>query len=431
VSSYSEAESREAAAEAAAARLRARQERLRQLVREFEVPAAETASIEERLAAVTAARARLDRHAAVTAREIERAGADLGEHVSAMSATFSAARRETADLHRELDARAAELSATITALDRERADRAGQARAAFDEEVAAGAERAAATATMRDRLLEQAIETLSGLGPAAISVAGLSAEWEALRTRTDRACVLLGDDGLIAARRLADDVATLASEVRWRAARVDATRRMLAADVEAVRSQLEFSPDERRLLVGSGDRAIDAPLRAELDRLSNALETTALLYDSLEPRTAAIATAIDRVGTEANRVSSDVKRFEQLNGHRFILVDETLPAMLGEIAGAPVEKLGEDVPALGLQPVEVHYRVPRTGELIDCTIGLDGSVRIHHHQHTSLRDCAAAAERMAEVVPRTLTLKHLPRMDETTPSSTPAAGATITPKERV
>jgi hypothetical protein len=407
---------RQALAEAEAARQRAHQERLRRLVNDLQIAPADTQSVEESLASLSAAKTVIDRHLDAATADLDAVAHRLKQNSDAATKTFDTARREAQAFKTEIDQRAAELSSTIHELNRERTARAQAARRHLDDEIAADCRHDDDLAARQIALVQRADRILAGVSRDAVDRAALAAEASVLSGRRSAIEQVTGEEGVIAARRLVDDSDAFARDVRWRAAKVAGFQRALTTEIAQLRKALEFSEDERRLLVGSEASGLDGPLRRELQRLQKLVADPHVGYESIEHRVADWSTAIANVAAEVERIGSDVRHFNQLNERRFTLIDGTLPDMLTEVTGRPVEKVSETLPDLALKPVEVQYRVPSTNEIIDCTIGLDGAVSVHHHQHATVSACVDSAKRLAEILPKTLSVTRVPTLDTASPA---------------
>jgi len=119
---------------------------------------------------------------------------------------------------------------------------------------------------------------------------------------------------------------------------------------------------------------------------------------------------LDPLTARVSDLASQVRDFDRLEAHRVALVKDRLGEQLRQVLGDEVE-IVEVVPGeLGLQPVEARFRTAR-GEKVDCSVSIDGTLRIHHYEHVNEASCAASARTLAEHLPQLMAASHQPALD--------------------
>jgi hypothetical protein len=224
------------------------------------------------------------------------------------------------------------------------------------------------------------------------------------------------------ARRAHDQVQALDVEATFREAKLKSLREVYRAEVEELRSALELSPDQRQNLVGQGTAALDRPLRQELDRILERIEGV-VAYEDHEDRFGRIGQAIDVVALRISDLAAQIRDFDRLEEARVDLVRNRLEDQLARALDERVQIEEVEPGALGLQPVEVRLRTA-SGEKIDCTISIDGTMRIHHYEHVDQASCARSARKLAESLPELMAMRGEPRLDiaASAPNAEAAAG---------
>ena len=150
-------------------------------------------------------------------------------------------------------------------------------------------------------------------------------------------------------------------------------------------------------------------MRQELDRLLERIaDVTA--YEDHEDRFGQIGRAIDVVSLRVSDLAAQVRDFDQLEEARVDLVRNRLQDKLAEALGERVQVDQVEPGALGLQPVEVRMHTAG-GEKIDCSISIDGTLRIHHYEHVDQASCARSARKLAESLPELMAMRGEPRLD--------------------
>ncbi|HVR97932.1 MAG TPA: hypothetical protein VMW27_15040 [Thermoanaerobaculia bacterium] len=386
---------------------RHRNDRLRRLVDRLEIPAADTSRTESELAAAQARRHAVER----LGRQIHAEAADrrqkLGEHVRRMESAFAEVEQAETTLARDLDAAAARLETKVRDLEELRRTQAEATAKSLQSEIAIDARDEERTRQRREKLLRETRDLLDRAGGERLKTLGL--DDAPLRSLLERARSADRVEGLELARRAHDQARALESEAVWRESRLRSLREVYRAEVQSLLQSLEFSADDRRELVGEGSAALDQPLRRELEGLLVRIEGVQH-YEDHEVRFDRIGEAVDVVGVRVADLATQVRDFDRLDEARLDLVrnhlEEKLRTALGEEVSIQEVRPG----ALGLQPVEVHLRTAR-GEKIDCSVALDGSLRIHHYEHVDQASCARSASRLAERLPELMALREQPRLD--------------------
>ena len=389
------------------ARARERERSLRRMAEQFRVPDAESASVEQRLAATQAQRTIVQRTLAAVARDEERIDAATRALSGDLRASFDALKAEEQAVRDTLATSSRRLAEQIAALEAERAAQSRAVAAQLSREEAHDAEADTRATARAQTLLASADEALSAVSRERVVELGLDTSVvDQLRAQAARA---QGIESLQLAREAHDLALGLAAEVRWREARISTLKVAQLAEVAVLREALAFSESDRAELVGTGEAALDRPLHGELNRLEAQIERVRL-YDSLDARIDEITSALDRIAPKVSSLAGQVAEFDRLDAARLDLVRTKLQAELTQIIGEPLRNVSEHVPALGLQPVEVRFQTS-AGEIVDCAVGLDGSLHVHHHGHANQRTCAEAAKRLAASVPRLIKMTTRPALD--------------------
>lgn len=220
-----------------------------------------------------------------------------------------------------------------------------------------------------------------------------------------------GPGGLAAAVNARRRASGLAAEADGRDARLRAERMVRGEELDELLEQLDGIA-QQGWLVGEGKSALHQPLVAAADRLRSRNQTLpawddrAGWYRSLDESIAAL-----RRRTTA--LSTQVEDFESLDETRHQLVANELAPRLERLLGERLRQTEVRPGARPIDPVEVRYRTAQ-GERIDCTVDLDGSLRIHHHGHADHATCAEAARRMARGLPEFMRSDG-PTLDAQTP----------------
>ena len=147
----------------------------------------------------------------------------------------------------------------------------------------------------------------------------------------------------------------------------------------------------------------------ELARLLTRIEMITA-YEDHEDRLGQIGQGIDMVSLRVHDLVTQVQNFDQLEESRIDLARNRLGEKLSGVLGEPVRTEAIEPGALGLQPVEVKMRTA-SGERIDCSISLDGTLRIHHYEHVDQTSCAQSAQKMAASLPDLMALREEPQLD--------------------
>jgi hypothetical protein len=409
------------------ARARATERRLRQVVETLRIPAADTSSLEQQIAAGQA-RDHLVRRLAAQVRSAaaERQGM-VEAHRERIGEAFREVERGEQRLHAELDGFQQALGRGLEDLERKR--QAGMAAIAADlERELSGDRQDAATARRRQlELIGRADGVLAGLAAAELAELGLDAS--PVRGLLDRARAESGAAGLDLARRACDQACGLESDAAYRKARLAALREVYAAEIAGLGEALQFAADDRVDLVGEGAAALDAPLRQELERLRDRAESVRR-YEDHEARFAALGKALDRLAAGVGDLAAQVQDFDRLEGNRVDLVRHRLGSKLAEALGQEVQLLEVAPGALGLQPVEARFRTAN-GEKVDCSVYIDGTLRIHHYEHVNQASCAASARALAQHLPQLMAMTGQPSLDAAAGAApgggaSPPAGAAAT-----
>ncbi|HEX4955383.1 MAG TPA: hypothetical protein VF017_18485 [Thermoanaerobaculia bacterium] len=387
---------------------RHRDNRLRHLVDRLEIPAADTSRIESALAEAQARRHAVERLGRQVRAEAAERRQELGEHVRRMDSAFAEVEGAETTLLRDLDAAGARLEKKVRALEELRRAEADATAKALQSELAADARDESRARARREQLLRQTGDLLDRAGGGK-RLENLGLDDAPLRSLLERARSADRLEGLELARRAHDQARALESEAIWRESRLRSLREVYRAETQSLLQSLAFSDDDRRDLVGEGSAALDQPLRRELDSLLTRIDSVQR-YEDHEVRFDGIGHAIDVVGVRVADLVTQVRDFDRLDEARLDLVRNHLADKLRTALGEEVSIQEVRPGALGLQPVEVHLRTAQ-GEKIDCSVALDGSLRIHHYEHTDQASCARSASRLAERLPELMAMQEKPRLD--------------------
>ncbi|MFA5907934.1 MAG: hypothetical protein WC815_04070 [Vicinamibacterales bacterium] len=384
-----------------------REQRLRSLVNQLRIPDADSASVERRLATAHAQRKVVERAMRQADRDIARIEEDTRGLSTDARESFSAIRNKQLRVREDMKRSFRELDQQVDGIEAERVYqlRYVDAKVADEErhEAASLAEQKERTA----QLLASAANALAVISNDRAVELGL--DLDVVRSLRARANAVSDAEAIVIAREASDMARELVAEFRWREARIEALREALQAEVMVLRQLLEFSDEDRKELVGTGDSALDVPLWRELKRIEAEIPQVRL-YDSVDQRFDDIARALDEISPRIVELTSQVKNFDKLDTARFNLVRNNLASELSEVIGEPLKKVGERPGVLGLQPIEVHFET-MGGEKVDCLVGIDSSLHIHHHGHADQRTCAEAAKRLAAAIPRLIKMNAQPTLD--------------------
>jgi hypothetical protein len=404
---------------------RTQETRLRRLVERLEVPRADTRGLDGELAAAQARKQAVQRLSSQVSREAALRQEAIQAQRREVSAAFADIEQSEQRLQGDLDKLRRRTEQQIERLEEQRRTQAAAAAASLETELAADHRDAARARERRQRLIAEAGELLAGWEPAHLRSLGLDAE--PVRQMLERARGASEIDGLQLTRRAADEARALAAEASARDARLKGVREAYRAEVEELLASLDFSPADRHELVGEGDAALDRPLRVELERLLERIDSVTA-YEDHEARFERIGQAIDIVTQRVSDLVAQVRDFDRLEEARLDLVRNRLEARISESLGEEV-RIDEVEPGeLGLQPVEVKMR-SASGEKIDCSAQIDGTLRIHHYGHVDQAACARAARKLTESLPELMAMRGEPRLDvaETTTTARTAGAAADRP----
>jgi chromosome segregation ATPase len=413
-----------------AALARSQENRLRRLVERLKIPRADTRGLESELAAAQARQQAVKRLSS----QIEREASERREALQAQRRDIKTAFAEVEDgeqrLLRDLDGLRRRTEQQIEQLEEQRRVQSAATAASLESELAADRRDAERARERRRRFIAEAGEILDGWQEERLRALGLDAE--PVRQLLERARNADDVDGLELARRAMDEARALAAEATARESRLKSMREIYRIEVEELLAALDFSSDDRRDLVGEGEVALDRPLRRELERLLERIDGVNA-YEDCEARFDRIGQSIDIVTQRVSDIAAQVRDFDRLEEARLDLVRNHLEARLAESLGEDV-RIDEVEPGeLGLQPVEVKMHAA-SGEKIDCSISIDGTLRIHHYGHADQAACARAARKLAGSLPELMAVQGEPRLDvaatttrsaeETTAGNSSARGRT-------
>jgi len=407
-------------------------QRLRRAVERLRIPAADTSRLEAEVAAAEVRQQAVRRLASQLERETSERRDLAAAHRERIGDAFREVEQQEGRLVADLEAFRAESSRHLAELERLRETQTAAVAADLERELQSDRDEAGAARRRREDLLARTGTVLAGLPAERLRQLGLdAAPVQDLLSRAREEGEIAGLD---LARRAYDQARGLASNADYREARLSALREEYAAEVEDLRQALQWSAEDRADLVGEGGAALDAPLRQELDRLHERVEGIRY-YEDHELRFSDTARVLDLLTARVSDLASQVRDFDQLEENRLDLVRHRLGGKLKEVLGEEVQLLEVVAGELGLQPVEARFRTAR-GEKVDCSVALDGTLRIHHYDHVDEASCAQSARAMAEHLPELMALQGQPALDVATEAaerSQTAAGqaATRPTEERV
>lgn len=385
-----------------------RGDRLRRLVDRLEIPAADTSRTESVLADAQVRRHAVERLGRQVHAEAAERRQKLGEHVRRMEDAFAEVEGAETTLLRDLNAAGARLEEKVRVLEELRRAEVDATAKSLQSELAADARDEARTRARREQLLRETRDLLDRAGggkrlePLGLDDAPLRALLERARS-ADRL------EGLELARRAHDQARAFESEAVWRESRLRSLREVYRTETRSLLQALEISGDDRRELVGEGSAALNQPLRRELESLLTRIDGIEH-YEDHETRFDRIGQAVAMVGVRVADLATQVRDFDRLDEARLDLVRNHLVEKLRTVLGEEVSIQEVRPGGLGLEPVEVHLRTAR-GEKIDCSVALDGSLRIHHYEHVDQASCARSASRLAERLPDLMAMQEQPRLD--------------------
>jgi hypothetical protein len=389
------------------ARAAATERRLRQSVERLQVPPANTARLEASLAQAEAHNRAVRRLSDQVRRQATERQAMAAAHREQIGAAFRDVEREEGRLLEDLDAMQTAFAQRIEQVEELRRAEAAAVTARLDRELAADRQEQAAVDRRRGDLLARAEAILVGLAPERLSDAAL--DFSPLRGLLERAHREAAAGGLDLARRAYDQSSALESNLAYREARLEALREVYTAELDDLLQALQFTPEDRADLVGDGAAAIDGPLQQELVRLRDSVRGIRR-YEDHELRFADLGKVLDQLVARVSDLASQVHDFDRLEANRVALVKDRLGEQLREVLGEEVE-IVEIVPGeLGLQPVEARFRTAR-GEKVDCSVAIDGTLRIHHYEHVNEASCAESARALAEHLPQLMAATSQPALD--------------------
>jgi hypothetical protein len=396
------------------ARARERESRLRRTVEQLQIPRMDTSRLEREIAATEARNYAVRRLSAQVSREAAERREMVAAHRERISSAFQEVEREETRLSTHLDGWQAKLSDRLQQLEAQREAHAKAVGAELDGELEADRRSAETARRRRQDLLTQTEEVLGGLEKNRLRDLGLDATpARALLARAHQEGELTGLD---LARKAYDEARGLESNAAYREARLEALREVYKAEIESLREALRFNPEDRADLVGEGSAALDAPLQRELDQLLARVEGVRY-YEDHELRFADLGKVLDQVAVRVSDLASQVRDFDTLEQRRVELVRSRLGAKLKEVLGEEV-RLVEVIPGeLGLQPVEACFQTAR-GEKVDCSVYIDGTLRIHHYEHVNQASCSESAAKLAKSLPELMALNGQPRLDVAAAAST-------------
>jgi hypothetical protein len=381
--------------------------RLRRSVERLQVPPAKTARLEASLAAAEVHNRAVRRLGDQIRQQAVERQAMAEAHRERIGAAFREVERDEGRLLADLDGMRRALVQRIEDVEEHRRAAVAAVSAQLDREVAADRQDEAAAHRRRGDLLARSAAILAGIAPERLRDAALDAS--PLRGLLERAHREAAAGGLDLARRAYDQAGGLESNLAYREARLEALREVFTAEVDDLLQALQFTPEDRADLVGEGAAAVDAPLRQELVRLRDSVRGIRQ-YEDHELRFADLGKVLDPLTARVSDLASQVRDFDRLEAHRVALVKDRLGEQLRQVLGDEVE-IVEVVPGeLGLQPVEARFRTAR-GEKVDCSVSIDGTLRIHHYEHVNEASCAASARTLAEHLPQLMAASHQPALD--------------------
>ena len=389
------------------ARARETDRLLRQSVERLQVPPANTARLEASLAAAEAQSRAGRRLGDQVRRQAAERQAMAEAHRERIGAAFRDVEREEGRLLADLDGMQEAMLRRIEQAEESRRAAAAAVSARLDRELAADRQDEDAVRRRRGELLAEAESILAGIAPARLRDAALDAT--PLRGLLDRAHREGVAGGLDLARRAYDQASALESNLAYREARLHALRDAYTAEMDGLLQALRFTPEDRADLLGEGAAALDAPLRQEIVRLRDHVGSIRL-YEDHELRFADLDRVLDPLAARVSDLASQVHDFARLEAHRVALVKDRLGEQLRQVLGEEVELIAVVPGELGLQPVEARFRTAR-GEKVDCSIAIDGTLRIHHYEHVDEASCAASARTFAEHLPQLMAATHEPALD--------------------
>lgn len=386
---------------------RERDRRLRRAVDQLRIPRMDTSRLEREIAAAEARDHAVRRMSAQVSREAAERRKMVEEHRERISGAFQEVEREEKRLSTYLDDWRAQISDRLQQLEAQREAHVKAVGVKLDGELEVDRRSAETARRRRQDLLTQTEEVLGGLEKNRLRDLGLDAT--PVRTLLARAHQEGELTGLDLARKAYDEARGLESNAAYREARLEALREVYKAEIESLREALRFSPEDRADLVGEGSAALDAPLQRELDQLLTRAEGVRY-YEDHELRFADLGKVLDQVAVRAADLASQVRDFDTLEQGRVDLVRNRLGAKLKEVLGEEV-RLVEVIPGeLGLQPVEARFQTAR-GEKVDCSVYIDGTLRIHHYEHVNQASCSESAVKLAKSLPELMALNGQPRLD--------------------
>lgn len=257
------------------------------------------------------------------------------------------------------------------------------------------------------------------IGAAAAAVEAVRRAWPAAereRLGLDGTCLTLippdaeGLGGLALASRAETGARALAAEGRRRRAWIEAHQGVLFEEIDAAVASVELD-DASRALVGDGPGSLRGAVLREAERLRAELARPTR-WDEAPAAMDALARRVTTLRAEAGALRIQAESFDSLDEARHTLVTQRLRQNLERVLGEPLQLVGVTPGRLPVHPVEVAWRT-RAGERVDCAVGLDGGVRVHHHGHRDPVACATAARRLAAGLGTILAETSAPRLDTT------------------
>ena len=386
---------------------RQRERQLRQALEQVRISRLDTSRLEGEIAMAEARSHAVNRMAEQVQRDIAQRRERIEAHGQRMADVAEEVEREGDRLLKDLEVWQTEFKDRLQSLEAQGKAHAEGVAATLDRELAADREDAETARRRREDLLAKAEEVLDGLEKNRLRDLGLDAtSSRALLARAQQEGEIAG---LNLARKTYDEARGLESNAAYREARLGARRGVYKAEIESLREALRFSPEDRADLVGEGSAALDAPLQRELDHLLARLEEIRY-YEDHELRFADFGKALDPVAARVTELASQVRGFDGLEKERLDLVRNRLGAKLQEILGEEVRLVEVTPGELGLQPVEARFQTAR-GEKVDCSVYIDGTLRIHHYEHANQASCAESACKLAKSLPELMALNGQPRLD--------------------
>lgn len=404
---------------------RHRDDRLRRMVDRLEIPAADTRRLESHLASAQARQHSVERLSHQVRQEASQRQEMMASQRRDIAQAFAEVEQSEQHIVRKLEELRRELTAQVDRLDEQRRVEAAATAASLDRELVADRRDEQRAGQRRQRLLEEAGQILARWKEADLHSLGLdSAPIDGLLDRARRADAL---EGLELARRAHDQARALDADAAWRKAKLESLREVYRLEAEELRSSLNFSPEERRDLVGEGNAALDLPLQRELDRILERIDAVQA-YEDHEDRLDRLGQGLDMVSLRVGSLAAQVRDFDKLEDARLELVRNQLEGQLAKALGEGVRVEEVEPGELGLQPVEVKLKTA-SGEKIDCSVAIDGSLRIHHYEHVDQASCARSARKLAESLPELMAMQGEPRLDIATGAAqgTTAEKAAVTP----